>query len=129
MAQITLPLDWSRYSKQCHFCNTQIAKTKSDCYTNVVSANADNPRQLWDSITKILHRVSAPTVPSYVSIKSLCDSFSGHFKNKISLIGSALPDHILNHVQVDSSQVNSLLASFTPAAVDDVRNIILSAPK
>ena len=69
----------------------------------------------------------APSLPKYVSIKSLCDSFSSHFKNKISLIWSAFPDHTLNPVLADFPQVNSLLASFTPAIVDEVRKIILSS--
>ena len=68
----------------------------------------------------------APTQPSHVSIKSSCDSFSGHFKNKISLIRSAFSDHTLN--QVDSPQVNSVLASFTLATVDEVREVIMSSP-
>ena len=62
-----------------------------------------------------------PTLPSHVSIKSLCDSFSSHFKNKVNQI-----NHILNPEQVDSPQVNSLLASFSPATVDEVRTIIMS---
>ena len=69
----------------------------------------------------------APILPNHVSTKCLCDSFSSHFKNKISLIRSAFPDHILNYVQVNSSKVTSLLASFTPATVDDVRKIIMSS--
>ena len=93
-------LDRSRYSKQCHYCNTEMAKAKSDYYTNMVSNNAGNPRQLLNCINKILHRVPAPSLPNRVSIKSLCDSFSSHFKNKISLIQSAFPDHTLNPVQV-----------------------------
>ena len=95
----------------------------------MVSNNAENPCQLWNCINKILHRVPAPSLPSHVSIKSLRDSFSSHFKNKICLISSAFPDHTLNPVQVDSLQVNSLLASFKPATVDDeVRKIIMSSP-
>ena len=39
-------LDRSRYSKQCHYCNRQMAKAKSDYYTNMVSNNSESPRQL-----------------------------------------------------------------------------------
>ena len=39
-------LDRSRYSKHCHYCNTQMAKAKSDYYTNMVSNNSESPRQL-----------------------------------------------------------------------------------
>ena len=90
----------------------------------------------------------APSLPNLLSVKSLCDSFFSHFKNKISLVRSAFPDHTLNPVQVDSPQVNpvqvdspqvnpvqvdspqvnSLLASLTPAAVDEVGKIITFSP-
>ena len=48
--------------------------------------------------------------------------------NKISLIRSVFPDHTSYPVQVDSSQVDYLLASFTPATVDEVRTVIMSSP-
>ena len=121
-------VDRSRYSKQCNYCNTQMAKAKTVYYTNMVSNNAENPYELWNCLNKILHRVPAPSLPNHVSIKSLCNSFSGHFKKKISLIQSAFPDHTFNPVQVESPQVNSLLASFTPATVDEVRKTIMSSP-
>ena len=41
---------------------------------------------------------------------------------------STFPDHTLNPVQVDSQQVNSPLATFTPATADEVRKIIMSSP-
>ena len=72
--------------------------------------------------------MSAPSLPNHISINSSCDSFSSHFKNNINLTRSAFPDNTLNPVQVDSPQVNSLLASFTPATVDEVRNRIMSSP-
>ena len=90
-----------------------MAKAISVYYTNMLSNNVKNPRQLWNCITNLLCGVPAPSPPNHVSIKSLCYSFSGHFKNKTSLIRSAFPDHTLNRVQVDSPQVNVLLASFT----------------
>ena len=74
-------LDRSRYSKQCHYCNTQTAKAKSNYYPNIVSNNVED--QLWNCINTILPRVPAPTLPSHVSIKYFRDSFSSHFKNKI----------------------------------------------
>ena len=82
-------LDRSRYSKQCHYCNRQMAKAKPDYYTNMVSNNSESPRQLWKCINQIVHRRPVPSLPNHVSIKSLCDSFSCHFKDKISLIRSA----------------------------------------
>ena len=123
-----LPLDRSRYSKQCHLCNRQMAKAKSDYFTDMVINKSDNPRQLWNCINNILHRRPTPSLPDHVSIKSLCDSFSSHFKNKISIIRSAFPRHNLSNVSVDFPQVNSQLVSFEPATVDEVRKIIMSSP-
>ena len=48
-------LDRSHYSKHCHYCNRQMAKAKSDYYTNMVSNNSESPRQLWNCINQILH--------------------------------------------------------------------------
>ena len=39
-------LDRSYYSKQCHYCNRQMAKAKSDYYINMVSNNSESPCQL-----------------------------------------------------------------------------------
>ena len=72
--------------------------------------------------------VPAPTLPNRVSIKALCDSFSCHFKNKISLNRSVFPDDTLKHVQVDGPQENSLLISFTSASLNKVRKIMMSSP-
>ena len=94
----------------------------------MVSNNSESPRQLWNCINQILHRRPASFLPNHVSIKFLCDSFSTHFKDKISLIRSAFPDHTLNTVNVDSPRVNSLLVSFEPATADEVKKIIMSSP-
>ena len=121
-------LDRSRYSKHCHYCNIQMAKAKSDYYTYIVSNSSESPRQLWNCINQILHRRPAPSIPNHVSIKSLCGSFSTHFKDKISLIRSAFPDHTLSTVNVDSPLVNTFLVSFEPATADEVKKIIMSSP-
>ena len=93
----------------------------------MVSNNVENPGQLRNCINKIINRVPAPTLPSHVSIKSSFDSFSSHFKNKITLIRSAFPDHTLYHLQGDNPHVSYLIASFTPGTVFEVRKIIISS--
>ena len=105
-----------------------MAKAKSDYYTNMVSNNSESSRQLWNCIHQILHRRPAPSLPNHVSIKSLCDSFSSHFKDKISLIRSALPDLTLSTVNVAYPRVNYLFVSFEPVTADEVKKIIMSSP-
>ena len=50
------PLDRSRYTKQLHLCNRMMSKSNSDYYTSLLSNNTANPRQMWNSVNKILHR-------------------------------------------------------------------------
>ena len=70
----------------------------------------------------------APSLPTHASIKSLCNSFSSHFKDKISLIHSAFTDHTSDTINADSPQLNSKLTSFELATTTEVRKIIMSSP-
>ena len=121
-------LDRSRYTRQCHLCNRQMPKAKSYYYENMVSNYSATPKQLWKCINQILHRRPAPSLPTHASIKSLCNSFSSHFKDKISLIHSAFIDHTPEIVNADSPQLNSQLASLEPTTTAEVRKIIMSPP-
>ena len=112
----------TRYTRQCHLCNRQMSKAKSYYYENMVLNNSATPKQLWKYINQILHKRPAPTLPTNASIKSLCNSFSSHFKDKISLIHSAFTDHTSDIVNTDSPQLNSQLVSFEPATTTEVRN-------
>ena len=59
------PLDRSRYTKQLHLCNRMMSKAKSDYYTSLLSNNSDNPRQMWNSVNKILHREKSKPLPDH----------------------------------------------------------------
>ena len=105
-----------------------MAKAKSEYFTNMVSSNSENSHQLWSCINKILHRRAAPSLPKHNSLCSLCDLFSGYFKDKITRIQSSFPVHMLNKVEVQPPPISSLLSSFTPATAEEVRQIIMSSP-
>ena len=94
----------------------------------MVSINSATPKQLWECINKILHRRPAPSLPTQASIKSLCNSFSSHFKETISVIQSTFTGHTPDTVHADSPQLNFQLASFEPATTPEVRKIIMSSP-
>ena len=104
-----------------------MSKAKSDYYTRMMSNNSENIRQLWNCINKIIHRLPAPYLPKHVSLKSLCDCFSGYFRDKVSLRRSTFSDHASNHVNVDPPRINYPSAAFTPATVDEVRKIIMTS--
>ena len=69
------PLDRSRYTKQLHLCNRMMSKSKSDYYTSLLSNNSANPRHMWNSVNKILHREKSKPLPDYTSLDTLCSSF------------------------------------------------------
>ena len=69
------PLDRSRYRKQLHLCNRMMSKSKSDYYTSLRSNNSANPRHMWNSVNKILHREKSKPLPDHTSLESLC---TGH---------------------------------------------------
>ena len=121
-------LDRSCYTRKCHQCNREMSKAKSHYYENMVSTNSATPKQLWECINKILHRRPAPSLPTRASIKSLCNSFSSHFKDKISVIQSTFTGHTPHTVHADFPQLNFQLASFEPATTTEVRKIIMSSP-
>ena len=87
------PLDRSRYTKQLHLCNRMMSKSKSDYYTSLLSNNSANPRHMWNSVNKILHREKSKPLPDYTSLDTLCRSFS-----KFSLTRSPPSVLILSHM-------------------------------
>ena len=48
---------------QTNFCNHMMSKAKSDYYTNIISKNSENPRQMWKSVNTILHRQKLKALP------------------------------------------------------------------
>ena len=46
----------------------------------------------------------------------------------MTLIQFSFPGHMLNKVRLQPPQINSLLSSFTPAAFEEVRQIIMYSP-
>ena len=105
-----------------------MSKSKSYYCENMVSINSVTPNQVWICTNQILHRRPAPSLPTHALIKSMSNSFSSHFKNKICLIHSAFTDDISDIVNGNSPHVNSQLASFEPATTAKVRKIMMSSP-
>ena len=84
-------LNRSRLHKQIAWCNRLANKDKNFYYTNLITANSDDPKKLWQSLRKVLHRTSETVVPAHSSEKSLADMFASFFTNKISKIRDAFP--------------------------------------
>ena len=111
-------LDRSRYKQQCHLCNRIMTKAKSKYLAEVISENLNNPRQLWNSINNILHRIPPP-------VKSLCDHFTKCFVDKIETICSKFPDKVQNIPPVQKAEIRFKINVFESASEDEIEKLIL----
>ena len=121
------PLDISRCSKQLHLCNRMMSKSKTYYYTILLSNKSDNPRHMWNSVNKILHREISKPLPDHTSLDTLCSSFSKFFTDKITLIRSNFVTNDHSHNFPESPHVENTMAQFTPTTTSEVRSIILKS--
>jgi len=74
-------LDWSSFKsvqpvQQYH---NLIFASKKHYYSNLVSSSSDNPKRLWQTGNKLLHRKSSSPLLSSTPGISLADSFASFF--------------------------------------------------
>ena len=72
-------LKWSRLRKQISWCNRLANKDKGTFYTNLITANSEDPKKLWQSLRKVLHCTSETVLRAQLRQKPF-------FTNKISKI-------------------------------------------
>jgi len=62
----------------------------------LISSSSSDPRMLWNSINKVLHRKSILHLPSTIGSKSLPSMFVSVFPDKVLKIHSFLKSHVTN---------------------------------
>ena len=118
------PLDRSRYTKQLHLSNRMMSKSKSDYYTSLLSNNSDNPRHMWNSVNKILHREKSKPMPGYTSLDTLCSSFSKFF---ITLVRSNFVKNDHSRDFHEPRHVENTMDQFTDTTTSEVLSIMLKS--
>ena len=79
-----------------------------------VCAQADNPKRLWQTVNKLLHRKSSSPLPTSPGT-SLADSFASFFTGKISKLRLSLTSNPLHHLRTHPLLQPLLLTSqFSP---------------
>ena len=79
--------DRSKYRNNRNLCNRLMTEAKSQCFSNLIDENSENPRRLnWDTINNILHRTPAAALPDSDNVKSLCQHFAKYSCDKIITI-------------------------------------------
>ena len=76
-------LNRSRLCKQIAGYNRLANKDKGSYYTNLITANSDDPKKLWQSLRKVFNHTSETVLPVHSSDKSLADMFASFLSNKI----------------------------------------------
>ena len=104
-----------------------MSKSKSDYYTSLLSNNSANPRHMWNSVNKILHREKSKPLPDYTSLDTLCSSFSKFFTDKITRIRSNFVKYDHSRDFPEPPHVENTMGQFTHTTTSEVRSIILKS--
>ena len=119
-------LNRSRLRRQIAWCNRLANKDKGSYYTNLITAYSRDPKKLWQSLRKVLHRTSETVLPAHSSDKSLTDMFASFFSNKISKIRDTFASSGSFNDAPDS--VPPAFNAFMPVTEDEVYKSISESP-
>ena len=119
-------LNRSRLRRQISWCNRLANKEKGSYYTNLITANSRDPKKLWQSLMKVLHRTSETVLPAHSSDKSLADMFASFFSNKISKIRDTFSTSGSFNDALDS--LPPAFNAFKPVSEDEVYKYISESP-
>jgi len=70
--------------------NIILASKKKHFYSNLVSSSPDNPKRIWQTVNKLLHRKSSSPLPYSTPGIFLADSLASYFTDKVSNLSLSL---------------------------------------
>ena len=83
-------INHSRYRAAVNHFNRFLECAKTKYYSNMVRGNEDNPKALWNSIKKVLHRSPKIVLPDHTTTNSLINTFGRYFTDIIAKLRSGL---------------------------------------
>jgi len=92
---------------------------------SLVKSSEDNPRQQWNTINRILHRISATLLPSSVSLSALANQFAAFFKDKISQLRLKLLPNATQSTHCPSPAPPPDFSTFPPATVEEISKLFM----
>ena len=122
-------LDRSRYRKQANLCNKMMGDARLRYYADCINETSENPRTLWKTINNIFHRTQSPSIATFSDIKSLSESFSKFFIEKIEKIRMNFTNDVHNMPDIKYPTVKSRMTCFELATADEVRKLIINSPR
>ena len=113
-------------SNQYH---SAIIKAKKHYNSTLISSSQKNPRKLWNTVNKFLHRTVVPVLPTSNSLSSLSQSFATFFSDKIhKLHTNLLLDHVRTSPHFPPPVEPPNFSSFTPVTVEEVSKLLSQSP-
>ena len=80
----------SRYRAAVNHYNFLLEQSRHRHYSTVIAENNGNPKALWNTFKKILHKSSTIILPDHISPINLANTFGHFFSHKIAKIRVAL---------------------------------------
>jgi len=97
--------DWSSFKSLRNQYHKLILSSKKEYYSSLVSSASNNPKRLWLTVSKLLHRKSSSPRPTTSPGTSLADSFASffHWQNiQTPPFSHQPPCHIISALTVSS---------------------------
>jgi len=108
--------------------NKALLAAKKFYYSELVTSNLGNPRQLWNTVNNILHRHQHPSLPTNISTSSVAQSLAKFFEDKIIKLRANIPHtDVSPHLPAPAS-VPPVFDSFRPTTVAEISGIIKRLP-
>jgi endonuclease/exonuclease/phosphatase family metal-dependent hydrolase len=122
--------DLNLLRKATNLFHHAIARAKRSYYSTYILSNSYSSRSLWKAVNDVLHRKTSSVLPTCIPLKSLADTFSSFFQDKIlkihsNLLSSSASGSSPHH---DPSAKPSSFGHFRAATTDEVSSLITSAP-
>ena len=116
----------SRYRAAVNRYNFLLEQSRRRHYSTVIAENSGNPKALWNTFKKILHKTSTIILPDHISPTDLANTFGHFFSDKIVKIRVALESSVPVSLTIPKSN-STALTSFEPVSEDDILKILKSS--
>ena len=115
-----------RYRAAVNRYNFLLEQSRRRHYSTVIAENNGNPKALWNTFKKILHKTSTIILPDHISPTDLANTFGHFFSDKIVKIRVALESSVPVSLTIPKSN-STALTSFEPVSEDDILKILKSS--
>ena len=118
-------VDLQRLRSTTNHYHAAIIRAKKLYNSTLISSNISEPRKLWNSVNKILHRKSASQFPNSIPSTSLPQMFATFFSDKIHKLRYNLQSnsgHAYSHI--NPSHSSSTFSQFSAVTYDEVSKLI-----